>query len=182
MVRVFLLLQYNRAVKWHENNGGNHFKYPKTSTQATLRQDKLQILLSHSESAEGPNVTCTAAVPTEELSQHLQWPAQRVVTTWNAGPSTYRYSNVTMSAQQWQHLNAHGHSALSELMVSLYFLLVMVYFIENTPACGTLISTSSRDKEWSTSMESAAQGHYNKSVVQEGLHSLCPEVPVVWTN
>lgn len=68
--------------------------------------------------------------------------------------STYRYSNVAISAQKWQHLNAHGYSRLSELIVSLYFLLVMVYFIENTPACGTLVSTSSSEAKKGVCLES----------------------------
>lgn len=51
----------------------------------------------------------------------------------------YRYLNVAISSQKWQPLNAPGYSTLSELIVLLYFLLVMVYFIENIPACGTLV-------------------------------------------
>lgn len=89
-------------------------------------------------------VACTAAAPMEELSLliHgcgclLRWSQPGIWVT-----SICRYSNVAIGAQKWQHLNAHGYSTLSKLIVSLYFLLVMVYFIENTPACGTLVSTS----------------------------------------
>lgn len=78
-----------------------------------------------------------------------------------------------MSAQKWQYLNAHGYSTLSELIVSLYFLLVMVCFIENTPACGSLISTSSSEMNKRMFGERAARGHHNKSAVWEGLNSLC---------
>lgn len=79
-------------------------------------------------------------MPTEELSQLFG--GQLLIEVIKI----YRYSNVAISAQKWQQLNAHRYSALSELIVLLYFLLVMICFIENTPACGTLVSTSSSAK------------------------------------
>lgn len=122
-----------------ENNSWNHFRYPKTSTQATLRQDKLQILLAHSESTEG------------------QWPAQQQP-PWQSSASSFVASssgsqNLECRSQASTDIQ-NRYSTLNDLIVSLYFLLVMVYFIENTPTCGTLVSTSSSETKKGVSLAS----------------------------